>query len=446
MRCVTIRVLVDLDRSMATLLRNRVFALNGIYLNSRVSSLLVDLLATTSHNHRVSQLPAALPSTSNCTQSDHMVWQVSEMVQNFLSLESKDDRLDYAKENELFTKLHHLGQWRIKGVSDVYDNVASEIPSFTVDEMVSLIRHLQYRDPLVKLLASNFRKRVNELNMDNAIYLCQTFIHAGMIAQMKSIFEKLKEMCLMEMKKDAYIEPRKFCQILALLRKARHISMRTVEEMAVYLSRHLYRFDLESATMAILLLVKTKHLIHARDRQFLDSVNTYFLEFLHRSSNKEDRADAWNKNYGYFLSKYISFFGLAKLYNKEVFDKITELFINEHDTEIHNPLFVTSLTVTCGKVRYYNKVLLDHIVDVSLNKLESFYMHQLSSILSALSSLNYKHKKLLTEVEKMALMSQSSLDTCELYWNIIRSSIFMNDYSLDVLKRFLTDDMMQGKL
>lgn len=65
-------------------------------------------------------------------------------------------------------------------------------------------------------------------------------------------------------------------------------------------------------------------------------------------------------------------------------------------------------------------------------------------MLRAFVTLNYDHLLFLSKVCDVVLDTHDIVYTCELYWSIINSSVFMNYYHPEVLQRFITDSMMEG--
>lgn len=368
---------------------------------------------------------------------------VDSMVRDFMNSSTKEARLACAREICVFTKKHSLHLWSL---TDLHGALSAELQTSSVTDVVSVMECLHPRDPMVAVMVKMLAQRKSELDFKSCMYLCHlSLVVPPLMPSLKYVFSKLREHLVNLMETDATLDASDVHRAINVLITGRHFSLETADQVEAYLTRHLHRFDLITVSLIIVDVAKGAKRINRRCHQpFLEAVNTYYLETLHKSSSIEDRADVWGKSYGYYLSRFFIFYSLTKFYDKTMCDKVTEVFFGPYDHEIHNPLFMTRLTEMCGKLRYYDEGLLEYIVQLSYNQVESFHLNELAKMLLALQSLNYEHQVFLSKAVEVALGSHDNMRMCELYWSIVNSSVFMNTYHPEVIERFLTDDMMEG--
>ena len=359
---------------------------------------------------------------------------------------TKEARLSRAREICVFSKKHSLYLRSLTETSGLYGEFLAELQTSSIADVVSVMECLHPRDPIVAVIIKMLAQRKNELDFKSCTYLCRlALVVPALMPSLKYVFSKLREHLVNLMGTDATLDANDVQKSINMMIAGRHFSMETADLVEAYLARHLHRFDLITVTLIIVDMAKGAKRINRRCHQpFLEAVNTYFLDTLHKSVSIEDRVEVWGKNYGYYLSRFFIFYSFTKFYEKTMCDKVTEIFFGPFDHEIHNPLFMTRLTDMCAKLRYYDDDLLDYIMQLSYNQVEAFHLNELAKMLPALQSLNHEHQAFLSKAVEIALGSHDNSRMCELYWSILNSSVFMNTYHLEVIERFLTDDMMEG--
>ncbi len=248
-----------------------------------------------------------------------------------------------------------------------------------------------------------------------------------------------------KMKKDRFLSPEEVCE--GIVKEYPNFNLKVVKRMADYLSKHIYRFDLKSATNALLYMGRVRHPndpYAVSNPIFFDAVGTYFLDLLLKSTTIESRPEVWGEKYGDYISRFFLFFGVVEFYEKRILNRITEIFLGHDDHEIHSPLFISRLAGMCAKIRYYDPLLMNHIIHVSLNRLDSFSAKELSDLLKSMVILNHKHLHFLLKTIEFVLETQDMKETCILCWRIINSCVFMNYYHHGMLRKFLSDEVMEG--
>lgn len=351
-----------------------------------------------------------------------------------------------AREICVFSKKHSLHLWSLTERHNLYGELSAELETSSVTDVVSVMESLHPRDPMMVGVVEMLARRKSELDFKSCMYLCHlALVVPPLMPRLRYVFSRLCQHLASLMEADTPLDASDVHKSVNMMITGRHFSMETADIVEAYLARHLHRFDLVTVSLIVVDMAKGAKRINRRCHQpFLEAVNTYFLETLHKSASIEDRREVWGKSYGYHMSRFLVFYSLTKFYDQTACDKLTEVFFGPYDHEIHNPLFMTRLTEMCGKVRHYNEDLLDYIMQLSYNQVESFHFNELAKMLLALQSLNYEHQTFLSKAVEVALGSHDNSQMCELYWSIVNSSVFMNTYHPEVIQRFLTDDMMEG--
>lgn len=373
--------------------------------------------------------------------------KLDEMMQELLC-EDKETRLSHAMKICAFTKEHSIKPWLLGGhMKDFYEVLSSDVQTGSVEGTIGLMKCLHPRDPFVELMARALSRRRNDLDFHDCIYLVHLSLQSPKLATtLKPVFATLRGHLVRLMTEDADLDGPELARAIALLITVRHYSRSTSDTVEAYLAKHLHRLDVDSVHSFLPHVAGGVKLHHSKcNPQLVESVSTYFLELLHKSCGVEDRTEVWGASYGYAFSKFLRFYGQIQFYDERVCEKLKEIFLCPFDCQIHNPIFMSNLAYMCGRVFYYDEDLLEYILQLSHNQVESFHVNELKEMLLAFQSLNYKHQLLLDSVIEVMLRTYDVAHCCDLYWSIISSSIFMNTYNAEVLDRFLTDYMMEGK-
>lgn len=398
---------------------------------------------------KVRQLPLLLRKTTTvAVPSEAHLTRVRGMLKELMSEDSKEGRLSHTMRICAFTKEHSIKPWLVGGgMKDFYQVLSSDVQNNSVEGIIGLMKCLHPRDPFVESTAKTLSWRRDELDFHNCIYLVHLSVQSPrLVAILKPVYATLRGHLVQLMAEDADLSGPELVRAISLLSTVRHYSRRMSDKVVAYLARHLHRLDVQSVQSFLLQVAGGMKMHGIRcNPLFVDAVSTYFLEFLHRSTEMEDRAERWGESYGDCFSKFLRFYGDIKFYDETVCEKMKEIFLGPFDCNIHNPIFISSLVYMCGRVFYYDEDLLGYIMQLSYNQAESFHVNELKDSLLAFQSLNYNHQLFLDRVIEVALQSSNTIHSCGLYWSIISSSVFMNTYSPEVLQRFLTDSMLEGK-
>lgn len=289
----------------------------------------------------------------------------------FSSLNSREDRFTHAKKIFTFSQIHRIKLWKVNGVQKLYDILSFELLFCSTGELVNLMKGSYWRDPMMNSVMGILFKRIKELDLTTCLFLGEVCIKVPKIHDLKPLYTKLQQLLLLSVNdsNDAILGGEEVFQVIKLLQKVNHFDLSTAIKVADGLSKKLHQFTLKDVSSIIIAMSRSNHLNHIRDVKLFNAVGSYCSELLHRNESVENRVDDWGESYGYYLSGFFVFYGSTKFYDKNVCDKIKDLFIGPYDKEIHNPKFVSRLAKMCGNILYYDITLLNNMIQLSIRML-----------------------------------------------------------------------------
>ena len=395
-------------------------------------------------------------ATSNSGTEGHEA-ELGKMVGNFLtSFSSREQRFSYATDTMFpFTREHYVRAWELENTRTFYDVLHFESLFSDSKELLSLLKVCSSKDPLAKSILHRLQYEdidLADVDFATTISLCRTCIEQSPPSGVNPdlFYASLRSKLLSKIAGDnPDLDGEELSKALGVLLDARYFSQEMAEKVAVYLSRNFNKLEPKHASAIAVCMAFTRHLNRTRDAHFFNSANDYVLKLLKEGvmkfENVQERVRNQGDKYGYHLGGFMIMYPTTGVYNREICDALAELFLGPFDEQIHFPKFVCRLATMCGQLRYYNKELLDRIIDVSLNQLESFSFDDLGFILRALCLLNHDHQQFLSEVTSHVLKSHSGERNFDVFWSLVNSSVFMNTYDTEMLEVFLTDKMMESK-
>lgn len=383
------------------------------------------------------------------TLSVYQAEKMDSMLRELLSQETKEAKLSHAMKICAFTKQHSIKPWLLGNeMREFYEVLSSDLRTHNVEGIIAVMKCLHPRDPIVESMAKMLRHRKDELDFHDCMYLVHLSVQAPKLVNiLKAFYASLRRHLTELMEEDAELSGPEVMRAVSLLMTVRHYSMEMSDLVGAYLARHLHRLDMVSVHGLLWHVARgaKRHGIKC-NQEFVTAVGEYFLELLNKCDDIEERTQCWGESYGFYFSRFLRFYGSIKFYEKEICERIKEIFLGPYDRNIHNPIVMSSLAYMCGEVFYYDEDLLEYLMQLSYNQVESFHLKELAEMLLAFQSLNFDHSLFLNEVVEVTLKSRDVVPSCELYWSVINSSIFSNTYNHEVLARFLTDNMMEGML
>lgn len=390
----------------------------------------------------------ATSAASRLQLSEPHTTRIDGMMEGLLSEDTNEGRLAHAMRICAFTKQHSIKPWLLgETMRDFYAVLSSCVRASSVEGIIGLMKCLHPQDPFVKSMLRALSQHGKDLDFHNCIYLVHLSVQSPrLVPMLKPFYARLREHLVRLMMVDADLSGAELVRAISLLITVRHYSRNTSDVVGAYLARHLHRLDVDSVHSFLPHITGGVKLHGIRCHpQFVEAVSCYFLELLNRSSGMEDRTEVWGPSYGYSLSRFLRFYGGIKFYDERVCEKIKEIFLGPFDPNIHNPILMSSLAYMCGQTLYFDRDLVEYIMQLSCNQVESFHVNELKEMLLAFQNLNFDHQLFLARVVEVTLRSYDVMHSCDLYWSIINSSIFMNTYYSELLDRFLTDSMLEGK-
>lgn len=389
-------------------------------------------------------------------QDNHMARIKNGVGEFFTSFSSRDERLAHAVSLFAFARKHRVRVWELEEMEQLYDILQFQLLFSSTAQMSALLAACRSSDPLSKSAAEVLLDRIdlNEIDLTLCNLLCWVCINQGAPGQFnpKVIYDKLQGQLLSKIDRgEAEMDGKNMSSAVNALYRASYLSSSTATKVAEYLSSCLHMLELKHASLILATLALSRHLNRIRDAEFFNAANAYCLNILEDvlKFSVEERLEHLGERYGFCLGGFLIFYTLTGAYNRKVCDKMVALFLGPRDPMIHSPHFSTKLATMCSYLRYHRQELLESIERFSVEDLESFSLKNLSKTLQALVNLNYKHGRLLSAATSRVLRS-TSLDQrredCDVYWSLINSCVFLNHYPPQVLERFTTDKMMEGKL
>lgn len=372
--------------------------------------------------------------------------EVEHLVSTFLTLTTKKERFSFAKNVCKSSKLNRFNISCLNEVQRFYGVLRKDITTSSVDEVIDLMEHfVDAQDPFfVNVLSAVLCKRAEELDFEVSLHLAEMFTKVKLESRTVPIFKRLKTLFSGALEEDSKVVPPNIYNTIKVLRNTPNFGP-YLGLCASNLSRHLPTFDLEYASMIAAIVAKNVYLNNAEGNLFVDTVKSYILNMFYEIPPTEGRLGKWGKSYGINLSNFMAFYGRIKRYDSEIVNVMKELLYGPEDSEIHNPRFISRFLSLCSKVRYYEKELFNYIIKISLPKLGDFSCVELGIMLFAFSHLNHEHSLLLDETIKISEEKfQDTPDFYLLYWEIMKSCLFMDRYHPAVLQRFLSDDVIKG--
>jgi len=373
--------------------------------------------------------------------------EVDDSVRAFFSsFNKRKDRLSFVKKVFSISKLRPV-RCNEKGdnIQKLHDVLSFEILFCDVEELIDLMKVVHWRSPLFKCaLEMLTSKHISKLDMTNCLYLGYVCTNGPVYSGVKPIFSRLQDLLLASLSNGTELEAAELWQLISVLQNAYSFKP-LASAMVSYLAGCLHRFSLSEVSAILSSLMKCNYLNHDRDSDFFTAVSNYCLKVLNMTADVNKRVSCLGKSYGYYLNAFFIFYLTTQFYDAKVCEKLVDVVLGPFDREIHNPPFLSTLMKMCASLQYYNKPLVERIIQVSLNQLDSFHLKELSCMLDALVTLNHEHELFLSRVENVVLGTHDIVRTCSLYWSIMNSSVYMDRYNAEVIQRFITDRMMEGK-
>ena len=373
--------------------------------------------------------------------------EVEQLMKIFFTQTSKTARFSFAKKVCTSSRVNAFNLSCVKEVQDFYGVLRKDVSNSSVDKIIDLLEHfVDAQDPFMNFLSTVLCKRVGELDFRSSLHLAEllTKLKLGDSSAVP-IYNRLMTLFSEAICEDSWLGPQEIFRTITVLNNTRNFGSHLGLATADYLSRRLSTFDSEYASVLSAFIAKTTQFNKSKGHLLFDAVKSYILNILHQLPPTEKRQERWGKHYGTNLSNFMVFYGRVKLYENDIVNVMKELLYGPLDSEIHSPRFISRFLSMCTKIQYYDQELFDHIIKVSLTKLEDFPCVELGIMLYSFAHLNHEHRLFLDRVIMVAEQNfQSTMTHYNLDWAIMKSCLFMNHYHPAVLERFLSDEVLQG--
>lgn len=159
-----------------------------------------------------------------------------------------------------------------------------------------------------------------------------------------------------------------------------------------------------------------------------------------------DRCEVWGNFYPGVLNGLLRAFGKCKFCDEDLYHAFASLVEGAPDPYLQTSKFISNMSWSCGKVRFYSESLMDSIADHSLRGFPTFSNQDIAVLLYGFGALNCSHLDLFHTMVERVVGDEDHLTNHILCWTIVWVGMVLEQYPGNLLSRMLTDDFLTCKL
>lgn len=220
--------------------------------------------------------------------------------------------------------------------------------------------------------------------------------------------------------------------ILWVLASTGNLPEHVGEKVIDCLPQYMQEFDLHSLSLCLWSVTTSAITL---PRALLDSAGNVVAKHLQNQKNVQNIVHCcWA-------------FASAEYYHESFCNTLSQLILREpRNSSLLTARLLSSVVWMCGKVSYYDPVLLDHVANLACDKLQYFNAQDLGNLMYAYTQLNHPHRQLVMDVTKQFISDQKLLCDDNACVSIAWANVTIGEYPLPLLQHIMEPHRVRCKL